>query len=284
MNMRGVFLRTVSQVMTVLLTAALGAAPAFAQSAPPPLGQRVSLPVQPGPVALAMGDFNRDGFLDLAISSSGSSNVSILMGKGGGTFEQRSVVSVGGPSGPVAVGDLAGDGVPDLAVVQGPRLVVLIGDGQGGFRVGGEQKLPVMPWSIALGDINGDGKADVAVTFSAQKQWALYYGVGNGSFQFPVLFDLGRQPYAVAIADFNGDRMSDVALTGTAFVEIWLGNRDRPTSPTWGAPLVQGSVPITVAVGDVNGDGSWIWPSPVPWEASWRCSSGPVPGRFRHRR
>jgi hypothetical protein len=69
-----------------------------------------------GPRSIAVGDFNGDGVQDLAVANEGSNNVSVLLGKGDGTFQ--GVVNFGAGSGPVsvAVGDFNGDGVQDLAV------------------------------------------------------------------------------------------------------------------------------------------------------------------------
>jgi large repetitive protein len=67
------------------------------------------------PSSVAVGDFKGDGKLDLAVTNSGSNNVSVLLGNGDGTF--GATVNYGAGSGPasLAVGDFNGDGKPDLA-------------------------------------------------------------------------------------------------------------------------------------------------------------------------
>jgi CheY-like chemotaxis protein len=67
------------------------------------------------PVSVAVGDFNRDGIADLVVANHASNNVSVLLGKGDGTF--RAAVNYVAGAGPnaVTVADLNGDGIPDLA-------------------------------------------------------------------------------------------------------------------------------------------------------------------------
>jgi hypothetical protein len=122
-----------------------------------------------GSSSLAIGDFNVDGKQDLAIPFyGGSRTVSILLGKGDGTF-------VNGPTIPItlgyipfltAVGDFNGDGIADLflgAQVNGTTLNILLGNGDGTFSQmsTGSAQLPCCS-STVLGDYNGDGVTDIA--------------------------------------------------------------------------------------------------------------------------
>ena len=91
------------------------------------------------PISIAVGDFNGDGFLDLAIANRSSNDVSVLLGKGNGTFAKAVNYSAGtgGPD-PVSIAavDLNGDGKPDLVVADlGTKSVsVLLNTGTGTFN------------------------------------------------------------------------------------------------------------------------------------------------------
>ncbi len=81
-----------------------------------PVSYAVGVGQQPLP-QVAVGDFNGDGWLDLAVVNSGADDVSVLLNQGGGTFAAPVVFAVGHGPIALAVGDFNGDGKPDLAVV-----------------------------------------------------------------------------------------------------------------------------------------------------------------------
>ena len=119
------------------------------------------------PESVAVGDFNGDGKLDLAVANTNSNTVGVLLGNGSGGFAAVTTFSSGGTSPEsVAVGDFNGDGRLDLAVANynSSTVGVLLGNGSGGFSAattfssGGSE-----PDSLAVGDFNGDGKPDLAV-------------------------------------------------------------------------------------------------------------------------
>jgi hypothetical protein len=80
-------------------------------------GAATNFAVGDGPQLAAVGDFNRDGRQDLAVSNALSDDVSILLGNGNGTFEATTNFTVGDSPISVAIGDFNGDGRQDLAVL-----------------------------------------------------------------------------------------------------------------------------------------------------------------------
>src|SRR5207302_875020 len=137
-------------------------------SALPSPAPAMDLAVGASPYSVAMGDFNGDGHLDLAVANGGSNDVSVLLGNGDGTFRTATVVQTFGTSmSPicVSVGDVNGDHKDDLAVctVGVSAVTVLLGDGLGNFGSPQTFTFAGDPESIAIRDFNGDGKPDLAV-------------------------------------------------------------------------------------------------------------------------
>jgi hypothetical protein len=122
---------------------------------------------------VAVGDFNGDGKPDLAVANFNWPNpgtVSVLLGKGDGTFLPAQSFPAGKYPNSVAVGDFNGDGKPDLAVANhgdiygnGQGVSVLLGQGDGTFQPAQSFPAGSYPQSVAVGDFNGDGFPDLAV-------------------------------------------------------------------------------------------------------------------------
>src|ERR1043166_7501197 len=136
------------------------------------------------PIALAVGDFNKDGLSDLAVANQQSDNVSVLLGNGDGTFLVATQFAAGTYPEAVAIGDFDGDGKADLAVANAttPGMVsVVLGRGDGSFEAAVAFGTGPNPASVAVGDFNGDQKADLAV--ATDSGVSVLLGLGNGSFQ-----------------------------------------------------------------------------------------------------
>ena len=128
------------------------------------------------PFSFAVGDFNGDGKLDLAVANYGTNYATVLLGNGDGTFKGAVSYSAGSYPVSVAVGDFNGDGKLDLVVANqdsGDVSVLLGNGGDGTFQVAGTHSVAgsVLD-SVVVGDFNGDGKLDwrwrtMAVTTSA---------------------------------------------------------------------------------------------------------------------
>ena len=157
----------------------------------------------------------------------------------------------------VALGDLNGDGKPDLATANsGANTVsVLLGNGAGAFRAETDYGTGSYPRSVAIGDLNGDGKPDLATANTFDNTVSVLLGNGDGTFGANSDYGTGIYPYSVAIGDLNGDGKPDLAVAnyGANTVSVLLGNDEG----TFGVKTDYGSGTYTrsVAIGDLNGDG-----------------------------
>ena len=216
------------------------------------------------PVDAAVGDFNGDGIPDLAVANSEDNTVTILLGNGSGGFVPAagSPVTVGGGPYGVVVGDFNGDGIADLAVANtnDNTVSILLGNGSGGFSApGAAVAVGTHPFLVAVGDFNGDGIADLAVTNFTSNNVSILLGDGHGGFSqapgSPVT--VGGGAYGVAVGDFNADGIADLAVTNQrdGNVSILLGNGGGGFTPATGSPVAVDTFPVSVAIGDFNGDG-----------------------------
>jgi phospholipase C len=222
-----------------------------------PTGNDITVGTNPNLVAI--GDFNGDGHMDLAVANQSSKTISILLGNGDGTFTVGATLNTGNEPSALAVGDFNGDGHLDLAVGNSPdsTIMIFLGDGTGNFNQVPTIIPSVNPVSIAVGDFNGDGYLDMVVTNFMINTISVFLGKGDGTFwptATPAVILNG--PSALAVADFNGDGIADLAVanqTGST-VSIFIGKGDGTFSQK-NASLTLASAPSALGVADFNGDG-----------------------------
>ena len=224
-----------------------------------------------GETSVAVGDFNGDGHLDLAVANSYSGTVSILLGDGSGNFTPAAtpIVTVGHYPYSIAAGDLNGDGHVDLAVANfnDGTVSILLGDGTGNFTPAATPTITVghEPYSIAVGDFCGNGKLDLAVANSADNTVSILLGDGAGNFTAAATspITVGVSPYSVAVGDFLGNGNLDLAVANRCgndatcnspgTVTILKGDGAGNFSAASTVPVENS--PYSVALGDFNGDG-----------------------------
>jgi len=244
-----------SNSITVLLgTAAGGFTPAN--------GSPIS--VGNGPVAIAAGDFNGDGILDLAIVNEYDDDVTVLLGDGTGGFSPAngSPFSVGGYPVSLVVADFNNDGILDLATANSSddTVSVLLGNGAGGFVPAPDSPITVggQPDAVSAADLNLDGNVDLAVANGGDGTVTVLLGNGTGAFAAGNPISVGTAPASVAVADFNGDGKPDLAVanSGDNTVSILLGDGSGAFAPVSTTPLTVGKQPLFIVTGDFNGDGN----------------------------
>jgi hypothetical protein len=225
-----------------------------------PIESDFSFPI---PQTAVVGDFNRDGILDLAFSN--TTSVQVLLGNGDGTFKvgpSTALTQVGRDT--VGVGDFNRDGNLDLVVtVFDPYSLgfnytgVLLGNGDGTFaplsEVAGAGTSFAGAITAVVGDFNNDGNLDIATAIQSIGQLNQGYllvslGNGNGTFQSASQVEgVTSITTPLLLADFNGDGNLDLATNGS----IYYGGGNG-TFPYYGG---SSTAPTLVLALDMNGDG-----------------------------
>jgi hypothetical protein len=215
------------------------------------------------PYSVAVGDFNGDGNPDLAASNSGSNTVSILLGKGDGTFQSHVDYSTGSLPAQVVVADFNRDGKLDLATANGygNSVSVLLGIGDGTFRPNVDYAAGQNPEWLAVADFNHDGYLDIATSnygpdYSGGSV-SIFLGNGDGTFQSQVAYPAGINPFGVMAGDFNRDGNIDLAvINNNGYYGVWilLGNGNGSFQPA--VFYATGMNPRVGVVADFNSDGN----------------------------
>ena len=236
-------------------------------------------PIGHPPLFLGTADFDDDGGADLVVSLLGESGVTFLWNRDGAgprvSLSSQTIPLGACPRGRcrphgATVGDFNGDGFTDFLVTNTHpgTCSVLLSDGVDGLKhvgthfFGGEQ-----PLAVAAGDVDGDGDIDAAsVEFQSQR---LYIHINNGdaTFEPPRKFPVGSGSIHVQLGDLDRDGDLDaVTANKTSNSVSTLFNRGDGTF--FRQSLVDLRVkndPMSVAVGDLNGDG---WGDVVAGSAS----------------
>jgi hypothetical protein len=225
------------------------------------------------PISVAIGDLDGDGKPDLAVANEAGNTVSVLRNtssSGSISFAGQVAFATGFGSNPysVAIGDLDGDGKPDLAVANHGNNKVSVfrntsSSGSINFATKADFATGTTPGSVAIGDLDGDGKPDLAVANEVSNTVSVFRNTsssGSINFATKVDFATGTTPGSVAIGDLDGDGKPDLAVTNeasTAHSVSILGNTSVSGSINFDSKVdfQTGNTAMSVAIGDLDGDG-----------------------------
>lgn len=217
------------------------------------------------PYSMVVGDFNRDGYQDLAIANANSNDITILLGGNTLGFREAigSPITIGTTPTTIVMGNLNGDDNPDLAIAYSTNhnVTVLLGDGTGRFTE--DPNRPIASdsrtYSIALGDFNKDGNSDIAIANLLLGTITVLLGDGTGGFMSAANspFIAGDSPYSIVVEDINLDGNQDIIATNisSCTIMVLLGDGLGGFKTTKESKLANGKLPKSIALGDFNGDG-----------------------------
>jgi hypothetical protein len=210
---------------------------------------RVTSLSTPGMTQLVSGDFDHDGFPDLAgPTGTEPSKIMYFFGDGHGNFVAKQVV---GPEGQyAAVGDFNGDGIPDVVVPDRFTFVSLaLGRTDRSF-VSPLSLSPATVTSVWAGDINGDGLPEIFVGGNpiSSIPGTVFLNQGNNSFQFAANTD----PSSFMVADLTAKGVVDLLGGPSSNLEIWPNNGSLNFSAS---PITLPLPTANVSISDMDGDG-----------------------------
>jgi hypothetical protein len=212
----------------------------------------------------AVGDFNRDGKLDVAVGDTNGAVVDVFLGNGDGTFTPNGDYSNGRLiTAELATADFNGDGKLDVLVDSQEGLWLLIGNGDGTFQtpvqITPEGEGCAFGPPMLVNDFNGDGKFDIA--FCSSSQIGILLGNGDGTFKNPVYYNVGKNGnFSFAAGDFYSNGKTDLIVSqdvGNFDFYILNGNGDGTFQNPKLVELPGGpqNGEDGILVGDFNADG-----------------------------
>ncbi|MCX8103217.1 MAG: VCBS repeat-containing protein [Candidatus Bipolaricaulota bacterium] len=227
--------------------------------------------------AVAVADFTNDGRLDLVCTNL-QGNVYVFINNGTEQVDRWPLreIFVGGSLQSIAINDLNRDGKLDVIVSSIGRAATLLGDGTGNFALA--QRLSVGLYSgdspawIEIADINGDDLSDLVTANPESDRLLVFPGDGRGQLDEPRAWATGAlDPRAVIAADFNRDGWLDLAaanassnlvtvhlndgLGGFGSIPLLEPPRDKPVQSNRAIAVPVGSLPVSLAAGDLDNDG-----------------------------
>ena len=222
------------------------------------------------PKAIAIGDFKGDGSRDdVAVVNSADLNVSILLNNGTGAMTVQGTTYSPSPQdaiSAIAVGDVNGDDIDDIAITRSSagKVTVFKGNGVGTFAAGVDITVGTAPMAIAAADLNNDGIMDLAVLNSTDATISIIKG-NKSAFSVSSTFsvtnpaDSTANPVAILAMDLNRDGVLDLVVANNAKnnLSVLSGKGDATfTAATASETYATGTAPTAMAAGDLNASGN----------------------------
>ena len=219
------------------------------------------------PSDIAVGDFNKDGRLDLALPNHATEYVTVLFGDGNGGFspapDSPITIDVEPHAHSIATGDLNNDGNLDLALTNslGDEILALYDDGTGSFTFASSTiSVPPHPYrNVVITDINNDGNLDIITPANRQRAVTVLLGDGKKNFREAAgsPFPAGDNPFFTAVGDLNGDHIKDLVIANydSGDATILFGSNEGKFTPAANSPFETGRRPVCIAIDDIDADG-----------------------------
>ena len=215
------------------------------------------------PDCIDTGDVNDDGRLDVVVANFSSSNVSVFLGNGDGTYQTPLTFPVSANPSSLIVTDLNDDCKLDIVTssFSANNICSLLNTGLNGANTVSFGAPILSPAgngikAIAPYDFNGDGSTDLVSANSGSNNISLIISNKDGTFGNERTFAVGTTPVALAVGDVNKDGSADVVVanSGSNNISVLLKSEDPGCIFERQAIYDVGTNPSSLALGDINGD------------------------------
>lgn len=232
----------------------------------------ISYPLGNYTLAASIADLNEDGYPEIIVASAGDSILSVFANNstpGNLSFSPKVDWHLPGGSSPfkVAVADLDGDGMPDMAAANSGTNTVSVfrntssAGGAISFAAHVDFATGNYPQGLAIGDLDGDGKPDMAIVNNTDNTVSLLRNTSTpGTIAFATHADVpsGYSVYDLVIADLDGDGLPDIAVSDeyNATVSVHRNTSTPGTiSISANTDYAVGDNPFSITTADFDGDG-----------------------------
>ncbi|MCK6555454.1 VCBS repeat-containing protein [Candidatus Binatia bacterium] len=214
-----------------------------------------------GSAAVAHGDFDGNGSLDIAVANNDVNRVSVFLSAGIARFSPAVYTEIEGAAAAMVVGDWNRDGRSDLAVVRQVQedngaVDILLASSGGAFAPAAPLTTGPSPTGIDSGDFNNDGRLDLVVANQGEASMSVWLGAGDGSFAAPATVAVtDGPPRAVVVGRFDEDGFDDLAaLVKLPPSQLRLFHGDGLGNFSMGQSKGLSGVGAALAARDLTGD------------------------------
>ncbi|MFH2034984.1 MAG: FG-GAP-like repeat-containing protein, partial [Candidatus Zixiibacteriota bacterium] len=215
---------------------------------------------QSGVYQVITSDFNSDGHADIATCNATTTDISIILNNGDGTFEGAVQYPVANFPVSITYGDIDNDGDIDIAVANhfDDKITIHRNNGDGTFANYVEYITSQGPYSIKMADLNGDQYLDITCGHGSSVSTdtvTVMMNNGDGTFANYQTINVGNAPLKVNTGDMDGDGDIDIIVANADGTSIQILENDGIANFSPGTTYTTGSFPISPYPADLDNDG-----------------------------